>query len=184
MKIGVLAATLIVAAITLVSCGSGGSNQTVITYELVPLLDPQEDRNGSLFGTKGPLRGPSGLRVDVGLEGSFDVVSDPPGAGVQLDYRVVRVDFVPLDPRGVGLDRIYAEGDDLGHLLLLDDGTLTMTLSVPMYGIDFDLGPNGISINRYAMDGDRLLLRGVRLNTEFDEPYYGTPLIFLWADPE
>jgi len=137
---------------------------------------------------KTPPTGPTGIRSASGLTGSFDVVSETPEAGVELEYRVIRFNFVPLDPAQLdGTESISDEGDDLGRVRLLDDGTLTMSLTVPTElfdGLTFELDSYDSRPNGYEFDNGRLALRGVRLTTAPDEPYFRLPLIYLWADPE
>jgi hypothetical protein len=120
------------------------------------------------------------------MSGTFQVISEAPTqADLVLDYRITRVEMTPLNPRIVG--EISAQGDELGRIQLHVDGTFSMHLQIPIDGITFDLSlytpdPPG---KRYYFDATgRLVLRHVSLRTPFEEPYFGSPVVVLWADPQ
>jgi len=186
---------VVVAASLLVACGDDrpaatatAADRSTITYRLTPEPDPNNFRNGSFIGIKDPPRGTSGLVTVVGLSGTFEVISEAPTqADVLLDYRITRVDMTALHLTV----QISAEGDELGRVQLHDDGMLSMELKVPILGITYDLStsnsffvpPNAIPPG-YRFDDGQLRLRGVPLHTLVDEPYWGRPSLFIWADPE
>jgi len=158
-----------------------------ITYRLSAAAEPWYSRDGSFLGVKFPAWGPTGLIAQVGLEGTFQAISETPPPGDLIDYRITQVNMTTLDQRVVS--GISAQGEEIGRIQLRTDGTFSMTLqiAIPELGETFDLSIHPIhdpSPPQYILENGRLLLRGVELNTPFDEPYFGTPLIYLWADPE
>jgi hypothetical protein len=178
------------------ACGGDGRSTSVsaagsstITYRLTPEPNPQIVKNGSFIGVKFPPHGTTGLSVDVGLLGTIDVISEIPTGDLALDYRITRVEMTTLNPMIV--NEISAEGADLGRIQLHTDGTLSMDLQVPILGITYDLSTSNSIYHppdaippRYRFEDGKLYLRGVSLRTPVEEPYWGTPLIYVWADPE
>jgi hypothetical protein len=187
---------IVLATILFSACGDDGESTSVsssgsstITYRLTPEPNPFSFTNGSFIAVKFPPYGTTGLTEQGGLLGTIEVISEAPTQpDLVLDYRITRVEMTTLIPMIVG--QISAEGDDIGRIQLHTDGTLSMGLQVPILGITYDLS-NANSIyhpdpipHRYRFEDGRLLLRGVSLRTPVDEPYWGTPLIYVWADPE
>jgi hypothetical protein len=185
---------IVVAASLFLACGddSPASNpaaagSSTITYRLTPEADPVNFTNGSIIGVKSPPRGQTGLVNVTGLSGTFQVVREAPTrADLVLDYRITRVEMSPVTPRWI-VGEISAQGDELGRIQLHTDGTFSMRLQIPIDGITYDLSlytpdPPG---DRYYFDAaGRLVLRNVKLRTAFEEPYFGNPVLILWADPE
>jgi len=171
------------------STSATGASSSTITYRLTPEPNPQIVKNGSFIGVKFPPYGTTGLSVDIGLLGTIDVISEIPTGDLALDYRITRVKMTTLNPMIV--DEISTEGADLGRIQLHTDGTLSMRLQVPILGITYDLSSSNSIYHppdaippRYQFEDGQLLLRGVSLRTPVEEPYWGTPLIYVWADPE
>ena len=175
-----------------VGCGSedqSASSQGVsaagpgITYHLTAAPEPELERDGSFIGVKFPPFGPTGLVADVGVSGTLQVVRETPTSeDVTLEYQIIGVDITSLNPRVLG--DISTHGNDIGRIQLHRDGTLSMELHIPILGVNYDLSAYLPEPRQYPLENGQLLFRGVFLRTAFDEPYFGLPGLFLWADPE
>jgi hypothetical protein len=153
-----------------------------VIYHLAAAASPELARDGSFLGLKFPPDGPTGLRADVGVSGTLQVLAQVPASqDITLDYQIVGIDLASLNPRIVS--DVSAHGNNVGRIQLHLDGTLSIEVHLPIIGVDYDLTAYQPVPSQYPLENGHLLFRGVQLRTPFEEPYFGTPLLFLWADP-